>query len=124
MLRGLLYDRWVGEFLARHPDGTVVELGAGLSTRFERIDNGKARWVDVDLPDAIALRQSHFAATPRRTFLAASVLDADWPAAVTRAASAASQSGDRLAVVVELAVACGGNRLGASGWAVFAPAEG
>ena len=86
VLRGLLYDRWVGDFLARHPGGTVVQLGAGLSTRFERIDNGKARWVDVDLPDAIALRRAHFAPTPRRTFLAASVLDADWPAAVARAA--------------------------------------
>lgn len=87
VLRGLLYDRWVGDFLARHPSGTVVELGAGLSTRFERIDNGKARWVDVDLPDAIALRRRHFAPTPRRTFLAASVLDTDWPAAVAQAAS-------------------------------------
>ena len=86
VLRGLLYDRWVGDFLARHPGGTVVELGAGLSTRFERIDNGEARWVDVDLPDAIALRRAHFAPTSRRTFLAASVLDADWPAAVARAA--------------------------------------
>jgi O-methyltransferase involved in polyketide biosynthesis len=86
VLRGLLYDRWVRDFLARHPGGTVVELGAGLSTRFERIDNGKARWVDVDLPDAIALRRSHFAPSPRRTLLAASVLDQDWPAAVARAA--------------------------------------
>jgi O-methyltransferase involved in polyketide biosynthesis len=86
VLRGLLYDRWVGDFLARHPVGTVVELGAGLSTRFERIDNGKACWVDVDLPDAIALRRRHFAPAPRRTFLAVSVLDAGWPAAVARAA--------------------------------------
>lgn len=86
VLRGLLYDRWVGDFLARHPSGTVVELGAGLSTRFERIDNGTARWVDVDLPDAIALRRSHFTPTTRRTFLAASVLDPAWPAAVARAA--------------------------------------
>lgn len=86
VLRGLLYDRWVGEFLARHPSGTVVELGAGLSTRYERIDNGTARWVDVDLPDAIALRRRHFTPTARRTFVAASVLDEDWPAAVKRAA--------------------------------------
>jgi O-methyltransferase involved in polyketide biosynthesis len=86
VLRGLLYDRWVGNFLDRHPGGTVVELGAGLSTRFERIDNGKAHWVDVDLPDAIALRRTHVTPAPRRTLIAASVLDADWPAAVARAA--------------------------------------
>jgi hypothetical protein len=46
---------------------------------FERIDNGTARWVDVDLPDAIALRRAHFTPTSRRTFLSASVLDPVWP---------------------------------------------
>ena len=86
VLRGLLFDRWVGDFLARHPGGTVVELGAGLSTRFERIDNGTAHWVDVDVPDAIALRRAHFAEAPRRTLVAASVLDESWPSAVARAA--------------------------------------
>lgn len=85
VLRGLLYDRWVSAFLVRHPTGTVVELGAGLSTRFERIDNGSAHWVDVDLPAAMALRRRCFRAGPRRTFLAASVLD-DWMSRVRRAA--------------------------------------
>ena len=86
VLRGLLYDQWVGDFLARHPSGTIVELGAGLSTRFERLDNGAAHWVDVDLPHAMALRRQFFPSSPRRTFLSASVLDADWPSAVRAAA--------------------------------------
>src|SRR3954454_13644307 len=42
VLRGLLYDAWATDFLDRHPEGTIVELGAGLSTRFERVDNGRA----------------------------------------------------------------------------------
>jgi O-methyltransferase involved in polyketide biosynthesis len=82
----LLYDRWVGDFLRRHPAGTVVELGAGLTTRFERIDNQQAHWIDVDLPDAIALRRCHFATCKRRTLIAASVVDDEWPSAVRRAA--------------------------------------
>ncbi len=86
VLRGLLYDEWVGAFLARHPRGTVVELGAGLTTRFERIDNGEARWVDVDLPDAIALRRQHFASSARRSLVAASLADTEWVEAVARAA--------------------------------------
>ena len=86
VLRGLLYDLWVADFLVRHPGGTVVELGAGLGTRFERIDDGRARWIDVDLPDAIALRRRHFEPSPRRTFLATSVLDPGWPELVRRAA--------------------------------------
>lgn len=88
VLRSLLFDRWVEDFLVRHPDGTVVELGAGLSTRFERIDNGRAQWVDVDLPDAIALRRRHVAPAPRRTLFAASVLDPGWLANVREIAPA------------------------------------
>ncbi len=78
VLRGLLYDQWVAEFIAAHPGGTVVELGAGLGTRFERIDDGRARWIDVDLPDVIALRRRHVEASSRRSFVAASVLDPAW----------------------------------------------
>jgi O-methyltransferase involved in polyketide biosynthesis len=86
VLRGLLYDRWVGEFLERHPGGTVVELGAGLGTRFERIDDGKARWIDVDVPEAIALRRRLFAPAARRALLPMSVLDAGLASAVKRVA--------------------------------------
>ncbi len=86
VLRGLLYDRWVADFISRNNGGTVVELGAGLGTRFERIDDGRAHWIDVDLPDVIALRRQHFESSARRTFLAASVLDPSWPQRVRRAA--------------------------------------
>ena len=86
VLRGLLYDRWVTEFLALHPEGTVVELGAGLTTRFERLDNGRAHFVDLDLPDAIALRRRYVTPSARRILLAASVLDPGWPALVRAAA--------------------------------------
>ena len=53
VLRGALFDVWVREFRQRHPDGTVVEIGAGLNTRFERLDNGRVHWFDLDLPDMI-----------------------------------------------------------------------
>jgi O-methyltransferase involved in polyketide biosynthesis len=81
-LRTLIFDWWVRRFLAGHPDGTVVELGTGLNTRFERTDNGTAHWVDLDLPDTIALRRRFFADTGRRQMLAASLTGDDWLAAV------------------------------------------
>jgi O-methyltransferase involved in polyketide biosynthesis len=87
VIRGLLYDRWVSEFLAQHPGGTIVELGAGLSTRFERVDQGRANWIDVDLPAVIALRRRFFEASPRRTPLALSALDPTLPDRVRRAAA-------------------------------------
>jgi O-methyltransferase involved in polyketide biosynthesis len=40
VLRTVLLDAWVRTFLARNPAGTVVEIGTGLNSRFERVDNG------------------------------------------------------------------------------------
>jgi O-methyltransferase involved in polyketide biosynthesis len=55
-----------------------VEIGTGLNTRFERVDNGQVHWFDLDLPDTIELRRTFFADTERRRMVAASVLDEDW----------------------------------------------
>ena len=34
------FDRRTRDFLTAHPDGTVVSIGCGLDTRFDRVDNG------------------------------------------------------------------------------------
>ncbi|PWG07165.1 class I SAM-dependent methyltransferase [Streptomyces sp. V2] len=81
-LRTLLFDHWVRQFLTAHPSGTVVEIGTGLNTRFERLDNGKVHWFDLDLPDVAALRHRYFDDTPRRHILPASVTDPSWTEAV------------------------------------------
>jgi len=77
-IRTRMFDQYVQSFLADHPAGTVVEIGCGLNTRFERLDNGEARWFDLDLPDSLALRRQFFQDQPRRTMLEASVLETDW----------------------------------------------
>jgi O-methyltransferase involved in polyketide biosynthesis len=77
-LRTALFDGCARDFLDRCPDGTVVEIGAGLNTRFERLDNGKVHWFDLDLPDVVDLRRNFFADTDRRKTLAASVVDPGW----------------------------------------------
>lgn len=81
-LRTLVFDEWVRRFLDQSPGGTVVEIGTGLNTRFERVDNGRVRWFDLDLPDAIDLRRAFFTDDERRRMLAASVTDAAWTVAV------------------------------------------
>lgn len=60
MLRARQYDRWAQDFLARHPGALVVEIGCGLDARFERIDDGLVNWIDMDLPEVIALRRQFF----------------------------------------------------------------
>ena len=77
-LRTVMIDRWVQEFLRMHPGGTVVEIGTGLNTRFERVDNGALRWFDVDLPDSLALRRRFFSDTARRRMLPGAFGDDDW----------------------------------------------
>ena len=78
VLRTAIIDFWVRSFLAAHPAGTIIEIGTGLNTRFERVDNGQVHWFDLDLPDTIDLRRTFFADTGRRQMVAASVLDEDW----------------------------------------------
>ncbi|MEM1029801.1 MAG: class I SAM-dependent methyltransferase [Myxococcota bacterium] len=77
-IRTRWFDSLVTSFLAAHPTGTVVEIGAGLNTRYERLDNGRARWFEVDLPDSMALRRRFFDDDARRTMYAASALDIEW----------------------------------------------
>ena len=83
-LRSAMFDVWVRDFVLRHPEGTVVEIGAGLNTRFERLDNGSIHWYDLELPDMVELRRRYFSDSERRVTLAASVLDRDWIQTVRR----------------------------------------
>jgi O-methyltransferase involved in polyketide biosynthesis len=78
VIRTAIFDMWIRNFLAENPGGSVVELGTGLNTRFERVDNGTVHWIDLDLPDTIALRRRFFADTGRRRMMAASVADDSW----------------------------------------------
>ncbi len=77
-IRTEIFDRLTKEFLTAHPSSIVVNLGAGLDGRFLRLDNGRVRWLDLDLPDAIALRRQFYTESERNQFLALSVLDTAW----------------------------------------------
>ncbi|PRQ09049.1 class I SAM-dependent methyltransferase [Enhygromyxa salina] len=77
-LRTVMIDRWVQAFLRAHPAGVVVEIGTGLNTRFERLDNGSVRWFDLDLPDSLALRRRFFTDSARRTMIEGAFGDHAW----------------------------------------------
>jgi len=84
IVRSLLMDRVVRQFLLQYPRGTVVNIGCGLDTTFDRVDNGSCRWLDLDLPDVIALRRNFIPESERRTFIASSFLDDCWLEQVSR----------------------------------------
>lgn len=59
VLRTRQFDRWTASFLAAHPQATVLHLGCGLDSRVQRVEwGGDTRWIDVDLPEVIALRRN------------------------------------------------------------------
>ena len=91
-IRTAVLDEAVGSFLAAHPGGVVLNLAAGLDTRFYRVGEPAARWYEVDLPNAAALRRQIFGAcgydaeeTDRHRFIAGSVLEPAWLDAVEAA---------------------------------------
>ena len=95
LLRMREFDRLARVFLAEHPAGVIVDLGCGLDTRFERIDNGQVEWYGLDLPEVIELRQELLKETPRSHFIGCSVLDFSWMGEITRPDALRSQAGER-----------------------------
>lgn len=82
VLRTRQFDRWTTSFLAAHPHSTVLHLGCGLDNRAQRVEwSSDTLWIDVDLPEVIALRQ-HVLPQPfsRRDYrlIGASVTDSAW----------------------------------------------
>jgi O-methyltransferase involved in polyketide biosynthesis len=77
-LRARCFDGAVRRFLADHHEGTVVALGEGLETQFWRVDNGSVRWLTVDLPEVVELRQLLLPSEPRSRTIASSALDPGW----------------------------------------------
>lgn len=85
-IRTAIIDRIVQSHLQDHPDGTVVEVGCGLNSRFERLNPANIQWFDLDVPQVYDVWQKHFSETDRRGFLPYSAFDEEWIAKVKQAA--------------------------------------
>jgi O-methyltransferase involved in polyketide biosynthesis len=77
-LRCRCFDQEIKRFLSEHPDGTVAALGEGLETQFWRVDDGRVRWLSIDLPEAVEVRRQLLPDSPRLRTLACSALDVRW----------------------------------------------
>ena len=82
-LRASCFDNAIRRFLSGHPGDTVVALGEGLETQLWRVDDGRVRWVSVDLPEVIEIRRELLPPHERNRLVAASVLERDWLGTVT-----------------------------------------
>jgi O-methyltransferase involved in polyketide biosynthesis len=76
--RSIYFDKEIKCFLDKYPDCSIVNIGCGLDTTFDRVDNGKVDWYDLDLPDVIELRKRYIKETERRQFIAESAMEKGW----------------------------------------------
>ncbi len=78
VVRAKMTDDEIRAFIKIHPNATIVSLGAGLDTTFERVDNGSVHWYDLDVPEVIELRRQFIAETERSRHIPKSVFDGSW----------------------------------------------
>ncbi|MBU8818037.1 class I SAM-dependent methyltransferase [Mycolicibacterium goodii] len=81
-LRSLVFDRATGDYLRDHPKATVVALAEGLQTSFYRLSEAgvgdQFRWLTVDLPPMVEVRDKLLAPSDRVRSCAQSALDYTW----------------------------------------------
>jgi O-methyltransferase involved in polyketide biosynthesis len=76
VIRAKQLDAWTTDFLADHPDATVLQLGCGLDSRVNRVAPPKnVRWYDLDFPEVIELRQRFYPPRDGYFLIGSSVTD-------------------------------------------------
>lgn len=100
VIRALNFDNIVKEFLNKNDKVLVINIGAGLDTTFQRVDNGNVYWVNIDLPDVIDLRLKLIGNAEREINIAKSVFDFSWIDDITHL------SKDRLILFMAAGVFC------------------
>lgn len=58
IVRSLVIDYAVLDFVTRYQRVVIVDLGCGFSTRKYRLGMNVGQWVDVDLPEVLSARQA------------------------------------------------------------------
>lgn len=76
--RTIVLDELVQNYVTAHPNAVVINIACGLDTRFYRVDNGKLRWFNLDLPVTIEVRKKFLEETGRVSVLPYSAMDEAW----------------------------------------------
>ena len=76
--RTIVLDEMVGDYINAHPDCTIVNIASGMDTRFNRLDNGKINWYNVDLENSANYRLKYIEDTDRVKTLAFSAMNPGW----------------------------------------------
>lgn len=76
--RTIVLDKMVKEYIQKHEQSTIINIACGLDTRFYRVDNGKIRWYNLDLPMTINVRKKFLKEDGRVSMIAKSAMDESW----------------------------------------------
>ena len=72
----------VEAYLKDHPEANLVNLGCGLDDTFSKVDNGRCRGYNLDLPDVIRVRNELLPAVDREKNTACDLNDYSWMYAI------------------------------------------
>lgn len=76
--RTIVLDEMVSDYIDKNPHATIVNIGSGMDTRFNRLDNGLIRWYNIDLENSANFRLQYIEDNERVTTLAYSAMDPAW----------------------------------------------
>ncbi|MBQ2214210.1 MAG: class I SAM-dependent methyltransferase [Erysipelotrichaceae bacterium] len=68
----------VRDYLKKHPEAAVVNMGCGLDDSFNKADNGTCRGYNIDFPDVIKIRNDILGQGEREENIASDLLDFRW----------------------------------------------
>lgn len=68
----------VGDYLKKHPNAAVVNLGCGLDSTGRNCDNGSCKIYNLDFPDVIKMRNELLPAGEREENIACNLNDTQW----------------------------------------------
>jgi len=77
-MRAKQFDNYVKNYLMDEPDSIIIHLGCGLDSRFNRVDNNKVEWYDLDFPEVIELEKKFYRETDRYHLISSSVMELNW----------------------------------------------
>ena len=77
------FDNIASQFISDHPGCTVINIACGFDTRFWRIESDMCKYIELDLPEMIALKREILKDHLNYELIGCSVLDTSWIDKVT-----------------------------------------
>lgn len=84
IVRTVILDSIINDFLSKYPQAVIVNLGCGLDARCRRLPTNGCHWFDIDVKETIEVREKFFEETPSCKMIAKSMFDYSWMDVVPR----------------------------------------